>query len=149
MNVVVANSGVTGPTMAGLPPNASLAAFRDHLWNWDPAEFNKAYEVNTTAVFYTLVAFLELLDEGNKRGNVGQTSQFIALSSVAAYIRVSSGYAYGSSKAAVVHMMKQFATTLVPYDIRANVIAPGRKFALVPFTVQSVQLSCCSVCSAL
>ncbi|KAK7755077.1 hypothetical protein SLS62_002892 [Diatrype stigma] len=129
VNVVVANSGVSGPSLAGLPPNPSLAAFRDHLWNWDPAEFNKSYEVNTTALFYTLVAFLELLGEGNTRGSGGPTSpksQFIAVSSMGAYNRVpASGYAYGSSKAAVVHMMKQLATALVPYDIRANVIAPG------------------------
>ncbi|EMR64205.1 putative short chain dehydrogenase reductase protein [Eutypa lata UCREL1] len=126
VNVVVANSGVTGPSMAGISPDVSLTAFRDHLWNWDPAEFNKSYEVNATAVFYTLVAFLELLDEGNKRRKVGQTSQFIALSSIGAYNRMPfSGYAYGSSKAAVVHMMKQLATALVPYDIRTNVIAPG------------------------
>lgn len=136
VNVVVANSGVSGPSLAGLPPNPSLTAFRDHLWNWDPAEFNKTYEVNTTAVFYTLVAFLELLGEGNRRGNENPTSpksQFIAVSSMGAYSRVpASGYAYGSSKAAVVHMMKQLATALVPYDIRANVIAPGRKSAPIP-----------------
>lgn len=131
VNVVIANSGVTGPSMAGLAPNSSLTAFRNHLWNWDPAEFNKSYEVNATAVFYTLVAFLELLDEGNKRGNVDQKSQFIAISSLGAYNRVpSSGYAYGSSKAAVTHMMKQLATALVPYGIRANVIAPGCKSIL-------------------
>lgn len=134
VNAVVANSGVTGPSMAGISPDASLTAFRDHLWNWDPAEFNKSYEVNATAVFYTLVAFLELLDEGNKRRNVGQMSQFIALSSIGAYNRMPfSGYAYGSSKAAVVHMMKQLATALVPYDIRTNVIAPGCKSALPLF----------------
>jgi NAD(P)-dependent dehydrogenase (short-subunit alcohol dehydrogenase family) len=37
------------------------------------------------------------------------------------------GFAYSGSKAATVHIMKQFATKLVPYEIRANVIAPGCK----------------------
>ncbi len=130
VNVVVANSGVTGPSMAGLPPNASLSQFRAHLWNWDPEALNNNYAVNATAVFYTLVAFLELLDEGNRRGDPRQKSQFIAVSSMSAYNRTSaSGYAYGSSKAAVIHMVKQLATSLVPYGIRANVIVPGRKSA--------------------
>jgi NAD(P)-dependent dehydrogenase (short-subunit alcohol dehydrogenase family) len=40
------------------------------------------------------------------------------------------GFAYGGSKAAVVHTMKQFATKLTPYGIRCNVIAPGCKFDL-------------------
>ncbi|SLM36981.1 short chain dehydrogenase reductase [Lasallia pustulata] len=34
-------------------------------------------------------------------------------------------YAYGPSKAATVHMVKQIATMFAPYQIRANVIAPG------------------------
>ena len=128
VNLVVANSGITGPSLRGLNKGAPLADFRAHLNNWDAAEFNKTYEVNTTAVFYTIVAFLELLDKGNKAGNIEQKSQVVAVSSIGAFNRVPlAGYAYGSSKAAVLHMMKQFATSLVPYGIRSNVIAPGRK----------------------
>lgn len=35
------------------------------------------------------------------------------------------GYAYGQSKAATTHMMKQLATGSLPYKIRSNVVAPG------------------------
>ncbi|RYP50613.1 hypothetical protein DL768_003895 [Monosporascus sp. mg162] len=126
VNVVVANSGVVGPSVLGLPQDASLSEFRSHLWGWDSDAFTDTYAVNVTAVFFTLVAFLELLDEGNKRGNLGQRSQFIATSSIGAYNRPClSGYAYDSSKAAVIHMVKQLSTNLVPYGIRANAIAPG------------------------
>jgi NAD(P)-dependent dehydrogenase (short-subunit alcohol dehydrogenase family) len=126
LNVVIANSGVTGPTLGGLPQDASLSDFRQHLWAWDTADFNNTLEVNTTGVFNTVTAFLELLHEGNQRGDLKQKSQVIATSSIGAYNRnVFAGYAYGSSKAGVVHMMKQFATSLVPYNIRSNVIAPG------------------------
>jgi NAD(P)-dependent dehydrogenase (short-subunit alcohol dehydrogenase family) len=132
VNLVVANSGISGPTLSGLAKDASLQDFRSHLWNWDPDEFNKTYAVNSTAVFYTVAAFLELLDKGNKAGNVTQRSQVIATSSIGAFNRVPlAGYAYGSSKAAVVHMMKQFSTCLVPYNIRSNVIAPGCKLNLL------------------
>ncbi|KAI1807480.1 NAD(P)-binding protein [Daldinia bambusicola] len=126
VNVVIANAGVSGPTMDGLPQNASLSEFRNHVFGWDTDAFNKTYATNTTGVFFTAAAFLELLDEGNKRGNLKQRSQVIAVSSIGAYNRVpAAGYAYGSSKAGVVHMMKQLSTALVPYSIRSNVIAPG------------------------
>ncbi|KAI1653382.1 NAD(P)-binding protein [Daldinia decipiens] len=126
VNVVVANSGVSGPTMGALPQNPSISDFRNFVFGWDTAEFNNTYAINSTGVFFTVAAFLELLDEGNKRGNLKQKSQVIATSSIGAYNRIpAAGYAYGSSKAGVVHMMKQLATALVPYGIRSNVIAPG------------------------
>ncbi|KAL6711394.1 hypothetical protein ACN47E_004328 [Coniothyrium glycines] len=126
VNLLIANSGVTGPSLIGLDKNVSLTELRDVLFKWDSAEFNNTYAVNTTAVFYTVVAFLELLDKGNKAGNVEQKSQVIAVSSIGAYNRVPfAGHAYGSSKAGVLHMMKQFATQFVQYGIRSNVIAPG------------------------
>lgn len=97
------------------------------------------YAVNTTAVFLTLVAFLELLDKGNKAGNVEQKSQCVAISSAGAFNRVPmAGFAYGGSKAAVVHTMKQFATKLVPHGIRCNVIAPGCKFEFSSSAIRKV-----------
>lgn len=126
VNLVVANSGVAGPSVQGLPKDASLADMRNFFFNTDADEFNHTFAVNTTAVFYTVIAFLDLLDKGNKVGNVEQRSQVITVSSAGAYSkRPMSGYAYGSSKAAVIHMMKQFATSLAPHGIRCNVIAPG------------------------
>jgi NAD(P)-dependent dehydrogenase (short-subunit alcohol dehydrogenase family) len=66
------------------------------------------------------------LDAGNKKGNVEQKSQVIATSSIGGFNRVPlAGFAYGTSKAAATHLMKQFATSLAPHDIRSNVIAPG------------------------
>lgn len=123
---MVANSGISGPTFQGLEKGASISDYQKFLLGWNVDDFNKTYAVNTTAVFYTIIAFLDLLDKGNKAGNVEQKSQVIAVSSIGAFNRIPlAGYAYGSSKAAVVHMMKQFATNLVTYDIRSNVIAPG------------------------
>ena len=79
-------------------------------------------------MFFSIVAFLKLLDVGNKEANVEQASQVIATSSIAGFNRrITGGYAYGQSKAATTLLMKQMATTLVPYGIRSNVLAPGRK----------------------
>ncbi|KAF6796947.1 short chain dehydrogenase reductase [Colletotrichum musicola] len=125
VNVVIANSGIGGPALKGMPQNPSISQYRDFLWNWKPEDFTETFNVNTTGVFFTVAAFLELLDEGNKRGNFKQRSQVIATSSVGAFNRVPMGFAYGASKSAVVHMFKQLSTVLVPFNIRANVIAPG------------------------
>ncbi|KAK2004240.1 short-chain dehydrogenase/reductase [Colletotrichum falcatum] len=125
VNVVVANSGISGPALMGMPPNPTIAQYRDYVFGWDQKEFTETFAVNTTGVFFTVAAFLELLDEGNKRGNFKQRSQVIATSSIGAYNRQPMGFAYGSSKAAVIHMFKQLSTVLVPFNIRANVIAPG------------------------
>lgn len=104
----------------------ALSALREHLWSISPSDFSKTFEVNTVGTFYTLVAFLSLLDAGNKRGNVSQQSQVIAMSSISGFNRrVPGGFAYGGSKAAVTQMMKQAATVLGPLGIRSNIIAPG------------------------
>lgn len=128
MNLVIANAGIGGPSIKTLKPNASLEEFENHLWGWTAEEFTETFAANTTGAFNTVAAFLQLLGEGNKKGNVTQKSQVIATSSIGAFNRsLTQGYAYGGSKAAVVHIFKQLATTLVPYDIRSNIIAPGCK----------------------
>ncbi|KAI1332793.1 NAD(P)-binding protein [Xylariaceae sp. FL0255] len=126
VNLVIANSGISGPGMTGLPPNPDLATYTAHLASWKTEDINATLTTNVTGVFNTVVAFLHLLDAGNKKGGFKQRSQVIAISSIGAFNRRPlAGYAYSSSKAAVVHLMKSFATTLVPYNIRSNVICPG------------------------
>ncbi|KAM0575029.1 hypothetical protein ACHAP9_001046 [Verticillium nonalfalfae] len=87
VNVVIANSGITGPGLEGLPANPSLSQFREKLWSTSSDEFTNTFAVNNTGVFNTVAAFLELLDAGNKRGNVQQRSQVIATASVASFNR--------------------------------------------------------------
>ncbi|KAL2883465.1 hypothetical protein SGCOL_001147 [Colletotrichum sp. CLE4] len=107
VNVVIANSGIGGPALKGLPPNPTIAQYRDFVFGWEQKDFTETFAVNATGVFFTVAAFLELLDEGNKRSNFKQRSQVIATSSIGAYNRNPMGFAYGASKAAVVHMFKQ------------------------------------------
>ena len=129
INVLIANSGISAPQSLGMTPETSLKDFQAKLWEQDNAAYNQTFAVNVSAVFFTVVAFLGLLHEGNMEGNVEQKSQVIATSSIGGFNRnVPGGFAYGESKAAVTSLMKQLATQLVPYDIRSNVIAPGREF---------------------
>jgi len=113
-------------------------------WNlWNPT-----WETNTSAVVAVSAAFLHLLDEGNKRRGwvngkrtqqeraPGQsydqdderTSQIITVASIASFNRfVTAGLAYSATKAGAAMLGKALATLLAPFNIRSNIIAPGRK----------------------
>ncbi|CAK7224173.1 hypothetical protein SCUCBS95973_005430 [Sporothrix curviconia] len=126
VNLLVANAGIPGPYPPRIPAGASLADVADAWWQTDLGAFVSTYRVNDAGTFYTALAFLTLLEAGNAQGNVGFTSQIVATASITAFNRtVPSGFAYATSKAGVVHMMKQLSTYLVPYHIRCNIIAPG------------------------
>ena len=140
INVFIANSGIGGPQTSSLHAKSSLEDYQSTLWNIPFEDYTRTFEVNTAAVYYSIVAFLGLLDKGNQNGNVEQRSQVIATSSIGAFNRTTpGGYAYGQSKAAVTHLMKQLATSLVPYRIRANVLAPGCK-SLFPVSTSIQQV---------
>ena len=127
INVLIANSGIGGPRTFSLTPETSLEDYQSALWDQSFDEYTATFAVNTSAVFFCIAAFLKLLDAGNEKGNVEQKSQVIATSSVGGFHRRPKGYAYGQSKAATTHLMKQMATNLAPFGIRSNVIAPGRR----------------------
>ena len=128
INLLIANSGVSGPRTKKIAEIKSLEELQDEMWKMDVAEFTETFNVNCSAVFFSTIAFLGLLNAGNKQGNVEQFSQVVATSSIASFNRIpTGGYSYGMSKAACTHFMKQLASTLAPYDIRSNVLAPGRK----------------------
>ncbi len=133
VNTVIACSGAQGPTLNDLPKDRvpSLAELHEYLWRPSMEEFDEAFHVNSTGMFYTMLAFLPLLDAANRHTmspTTGTTihSQFLIIGSIGAYSKKPGmGFAYAGSKAAAVLMMKQIATLLVPYDIRANLLNPG------------------------
>ncbi len=134
INVLIANSGILGPQVSTpITPQTSLEDFQATLWKLSNEEYTNTFHVNTSAVFFSVVAFLGLLDAGNKVKNVEPQSQVIATSSIGGFNRdVPGGYPYGQSKAATIHMMKSLATNLAPYGIRSNCIAPGRRYYRFP-----------------
>ncbi|KAI4181628.1 MAG: hypothetical protein L6R41_006510 [Letrouitia leprolyta] len=126
INVLIANSGIGGPQISTITPQTSLEDYQAAMWSMPQEEYDRTFSVNVTAAHYTLIAFLHLLHKGNEKNNVQQKSQFIVTSSIGGFNRnVPGGYPYGQSKAAVTHLVKQMATQMVPYGIRANAIAPG------------------------
>jgi NAD(P)-dependent dehydrogenase (short-subunit alcohol dehydrogenase family) len=93
----------------------------------DDQGVHSPYEAKTTAVFFATVAFLGLLDAGNKRDvGPGISGQVIVVASNAAFNRrVKTGFAYITSKAGTIHLAKSLSTYLAPYGIRVNASSPG------------------------
>lgn len=126
INILVANAGVTGPMLKDLKPRHTLSEFVDFALETPMHEFTDTYALNCTATYYTILAFLGLLDEGNQSRYQGGKSQVIAMASTASFLRdPRAGYAYLSSKAAVISLIKSLSTFCVPWGIRFNAIAAG------------------------
>ncbi|KAF2867543.1 short chain dehydrogenase/reductase family [Massariosphaeria phaeospora] len=126
INLLVPNAGTAGPPLKGLTARPSVSDFVRAAWSSPPVDFTQVYGLNCTGLYYTILAFLELLDEGNKRRSHHPKSQVVATASMASFLRDARyGFAYSSSKAAVVSLIKTFATYCVPWGIRFNAIALG------------------------
>ncbi|KAI0490444.1 short chain dehydrogenase [Xylaria cf. heliscus] len=140
VNLVVANSGILGP-YTSYDRSLSIQELRKSLFD-DVAmdDFTATMHINTTGASFTISAFLELLDAGNKnalKGGFGKParegsivpfiqSHVIVTSSNGAYVRDSaSPLAYVASKAAVTQLAQQAATNLAAYQIRVNTLTPG------------------------
>ncbi|KAJ9620156.1 hypothetical protein H2203_007921 [Taxawa tesnikishii (nom. ined.)] len=127
VNLLVCNSGVMGPRVDVKPGEVSVAEYAQKAFDIDYNETVDTFAVNTASVMYTSYAFLELLDAGNQKKNrVGIKSQILITSSIASFSRLPGlSMAYNASKAATTHFTKHLSSTLVPYSIRVNAIAPG------------------------
>lgn len=145
VNLVVANSGIIGPAVR-FSPTATLAETRTKLFDeFRMEDMTGTLHLNVTAAFFTMTAFLELLDAGNKnalKGGFGKPineesdvpaiqSQVIFTTSVSAFSRHwSSSPPYLTSKVAIMQVTKHASTQLARFGIRVNAIAPGCKSTL-------------------
>ncbi|KAK4547686.1 hypothetical protein LTR36_000643 [Oleoguttula mirabilis] len=127
VNLLCCNSGTMPPPIGVKSTDVSLHEYRARALAQQPADWAQTFATNSSAVFFSAMAFLELLDAGNARGNcAGRKSQVLVTSSIAGYLRTPANLgAYPASKAAATHLVKGLAGTLAPYSIRVNAIAPG------------------------
>ncbi|KAF5340746.1 hypothetical protein D9611_007395 [Ephemerocybe angulata] len=129
------------PSPDTTPP--SIKPFQTALWDCgSPQDFADTFSTNVTAIYYTTVAFLDLLHQGNARRRKAelnpqspagglplpyQTSQVLTVSSSGGF-RIDAKVlspSYTLSKAACTHLGKLLANLLAPWAIRSNVLAPG------------------------
>ncbi|KAI0198531.1 short chain dehydrogenase [Astrocystis sublimbata] len=126
VNLLVCNSGIGGPFGKKPEPETSLDDFASANLAVPIEDYTHTFTANTSAVWYTTMAFLKLLGAGNTRANVEQKSQVVAISSIGGFNKVNTGgFAYGQSKAACTHLIKHLSLVLPQWDIRANLICPG------------------------
>ncbi|KAH6704848.1 short chain dehydrogenase/reductase family [Verticillium dahliae] len=131
INLLICNAGISGP-QTHLPSSEHQISVEDFSRvNMDVSieDYTRTFRANVVATWYTTMAFLRLLDAGNRKGNVRQKSQVVAITSIAAFNKVNTaGFAYSQSKAACTHLMKNLAVALPRWEIRANMICPGRQY---------------------
>lgn len=126
LNLLVCNSGISGP-QAPAPPPTGADGQPPSLEEWRTAQlavpvddYLRPFAVNATSVWYTTMACLSLLDLGNKDGHdLGWSSQVLVTSSIAGFNRKApGGFAYGQSKAATTLAVKHLAGVLPTWGIR-------------------------------
>ncbi|KAH9844918.1 3-oxoacyl-[acyl-carrier-protein] reductase [Teratosphaeria destructans] len=127
VNLLCVNSGTMPPSIGLNAHEVPLREFQQKALEQTPEDWAQAFVTNASAIFFTSMAFLGLLDAGNSRGNAaGRQSQILVTSSIASFLRNPATLGvYGASKAAATHLVKHMASTLVPYSIRVNALAPG------------------------
>lgn len=124
-DLVVANAAIA-EMRDSLLDMSSIQSIQEGLMARSVESYEEMYKTNTLGAFHTAIAFLALLDEGNKRAVLPQSSQVIFVSSATAYTSASFGvFGYPSSKAALRMISKQLAGILLPYKIRINTIIGG------------------------
>ncbi|KAM0277736.1 hypothetical protein ACHAQH_005597 [Verticillium albo-atrum] len=126
IDLLLCNAGLGGPQVKAPTDGMSAAEWAAQHFDHPQEAYTQTFDVNVSAVWYTTMAFLPLLDQGNKKGTVPQSSQVIVTSSIGAFNKTApGGWAYGQSKAAVTLLSKHLAGVLPRWDIRSNCIAPG------------------------
>lgn len=120
LNLLVCNSGIGGPQVKPLNPETKLEDWAKGNFDIDVEEYTNTFRVNATAVWFTTMACLKLLDAGNQKGNLGWSSQVIVTSSIAGFNKKApGGWAYGQSKAAATLAVKQLSVALPQWNIRS------------------------------
>jgi NAD(P)-dependent dehydrogenase (short-subunit alcohol dehydrogenase family) len=101
---------------AGVAWGASLEEFPEAGWD-------KVMDVNVKGVFFLTQKLMPLL---RKSANAGDPARVINIASIdGLHTSLMSGFVYGPSKAAVVHLTRVLAAHLAKEHILVNGIAPG------------------------
>jgi NAD(P)-dependent dehydrogenase (short-subunit alcohol dehydrogenase family) len=111
-------------------PHPGIRRLQKQLAAGGPADFAEVFNVNVTSPYYVALAFLPLLEAGNRSAYAqvnGVSSQIISTASVHGrrHDRGISSVPYTITKAATEHLMQILAAMLGQWKIRSNAITPG------------------------
>ncbi|GBG27059.1 Dehydrogenase/reductase SDR family member 4 [Hondaea fermentalgiana] len=103
--------------------NNSGATWGASFYDVTLASFEKLVNVNLTGLFFVSQAFGPMLEAA---GSVEDPARIINIASIdGLHTPVFEEYAYGATKAGVIHMTRLMASSLAPKNITVNSISPG------------------------
>ena len=108
------------------PDMTSPDSISEHMLKSEWSAWQDTLNTNVTAHFFFTAYVLPLLGKG--RSSIkGYTPSVVNITSISGLMKGSSGgqFAYGSSKAAMIHLTRMMASTFSEAKIRVNTIAPG------------------------
>jgi len=124
VDLLVTAAGISGPKAE--PEGENAEEMKKKLWEGESVdEWGETYKTDVTAVYFTTVAFLPLLQKASeKRGKL--VSSVIVISSMSGIMKHAQGhFSYNAAKGATVHLTKLMSAEFQKLDIRVNSIAPG------------------------
>lgn len=128
INLLMCNAGIAGPKAEpeGLDDAGDM---KTKLWENESVEdWQKTYETDVTAVYFTAVAFLPLLQASITPKGPSERfgASVITTSSMSGLMRHAQGhFSYNAAKAATIHLTKLMSAEFQRTSIRVNSIAPG------------------------
>jgi len=127
INLLMCNAGIPGPKAP--PEQTDAQELKDQLWNNESVEdWQDTMKTDVTAVYFTTVAFLPLLQAAiSPKGPYQQFNpSVIVISSMSGIMRHAQGhFAYNAAKGGTVHLTKLMSGEFQKAGIRVNSIAPG------------------------
>ncbi|KAF2840538.1 NAD(P)-binding protein [Patellaria atrata CBS 101060] len=124
INLLICAAGVAGTKAE--PDKEEASDLKAKLWNNETfEEWNETYSTDVTAVYFSTVAFLPLLQAGTEHhGHL--SASVIVISSMSGIMRESQGhFNYNTAKGGTVHLTKLMSAEFQKLRIRVNSIAPG------------------------
>ncbi|KAI9715998.1 MAG: hypothetical protein M1812_005632 [Candelaria pacifica] len=124
INILITASGIQGPKAE--PTSGQGTELKDQLWkNEDFAGWDDVFRTDVSAVYFTTIAFLPLLQAGSE-SHGHRSASVIVISSMSGIMRHSQGhFSYNAAKGATVHLSKLMSAEFEKAQIRVNSIAPG------------------------
>jgi NAD(P)-dependent dehydrogenase (short-subunit alcohol dehydrogenase family) len=124
INLLICAAGISGEK--AVPDESKATNLKDKLWNNESFEgWGETYNTDVTAVYFTTVALLPLLQAGTEsHGHL--SASVIVISSMSGIMRDAQGhFSYNAAKGATVHLTKLMSAEFQKIRIRVNSIAPG------------------------
>lgn len=123
IDLLITNAGIAGPKSE--TDSADARELKGKLFSETFAQWSDTFSTNVSAVYFTTVAFLPLLQAGRDRGG-RLSASVIVISSMSGIMRHAQGhFSYNAAKGATIHLARLMSYEFKKAGIRVNSIAPG------------------------